>query len=687
MRRSIVSAAAVVGLALVLLGALGSGGRPVALAALPPVVTAPFYVALDCDLTSPGIQDNCTLAPGVTRTDVGVVFVNNSAAPYTIGAVGMRVIQSPTTPPFNGDRFTQLAGAASPSVDFNPDFNQQALPGGWSCVPSFSIFPFIGGADLTCSDANGIGNVIAANSSVTVATVHYSLSTGVLAPPQPVVFYGLFRVGGPANTNPFFCSDGQFCPAYSAIINVPATGVAVVLDCEMAVPGIQDSCTLPAGAPSADVAIVLVNTNASAIQLAAFNFDVEDPDPGRLNPPTISGPFSDRNPDLNQAQLSGTLVCPSVEADSALDRPGAAPGTVTSFLSCYDPGNGTTVGAGEQLTLATVHYLVPTTASPGPVPLALAHVALADQNALLIADCSSGCRGAAITIVSAPANAPSPTPMASPAITKVPAGVGSNVNAAVPAANLWICQIGPCGGPGEGDLEVVERVTGVLTGDQNGDSLPDGLGAYEFQVEFDNLVIQSVNPSDIVFSPGGAGAARGPANCTMSIASENLVRFGCVTSGQVQGPEGSFDLAKLDLVPAADDAKDLFPGNDNGMPTLIKDNQCELADVFGHPVQGTISGAGLLPACGDLSVTVRILEGDLNLDCKVDVADEALIAAHYGATFGSAFYQKWFDVEPRFHDLDVDIKDLQKVFGRDGSTCQAPMPPQPPVVPPFALAG
>jgi hypothetical protein len=37
----------------------------------------------------------------------------------------------------------------------------------------------------------------------------------------------------------------------------------------------------------------------------------------------------------------------------------------------------------------------------------------------------------------------------------------------------------------------------------------------------------------------------------------------------------------------------------------------------------------------------------------------------------------------KLHDLDIDIKDLQKVFGRDGSTCQQPVPPPPapPTVP------
>jgi hypothetical protein len=269
---------------------------------------------------------------------------------------------------------------------------------------------------------------------------------------------------------------------------------------------------------------------------------------------------------------------------------------------------------------------------------------------------------------------------------KVPDGNQSNADQTIPAANLWLCINGPCSGSGEGDLIVIEHAFNVHTGDQNNDTVEDGLGAYEFQVEYDNFVIQSINPSDIVFSPGGAGANRGPATCTFTLVLENAVRFGCVTTGPLPaGPTGSFDLAQLDLEPHPDLLNDIFPGNNNGTVTVLKDNGCELADVFGHPVLGSING-GLTPICGDLAVTVRILEGDLNLDCKVDVVDEQLIAMHYAAVFGSSLYSKWFDLEPGTHDLDIDIKDLQKVFGRDGSTCQAPIPSQPPLPPPVPFA-
>ncbi len=65
--------------------------------------------------------------------------------------------------------------------------------------------------------------------------------------------------------------------------------------------------------------------------------------------------------------------------------------------------------------------------------------------------------------------------------------------------------------------------------------------------------------------------------------------------------------------------------------------------------------------------------------------DEQAIAWRFGAEFGSLLYSQWYDLEPNTHDLDIDIKDLQKVFGRDGSSCQNPFPAQTPVAPPQPL--
>jgi hypothetical protein len=268
-------------------------------------------------------------------------------------------------------------------------------------------------------------------------------------------------------------------------------------------------------------------------------------------------------------------------------------------------------------------------------------------------------------------------------IPKLPEGNANNVDPLIPAANLWLC-LPPalCSGPGEGNLLVTERALNVQTSDSNTDGLDDGLGAYEFSVEYDNFVIQSVNPLDIVFSLGGAGANRGLPVCSFSLVFENVIHFGCATSAPLPaGPTGDFDVARLNLIPHPDLINDIFPGNDNGVVTVLKDNGCELVDVFGHAIIGSING-GLTPICGNLAVTVRILEGDLNLDCVVDVVDQQLISYRFGSFFGSDLYSKWYDLEPNLHDDDVDVKDIQKVFGRDGSTCQDPLPAQPPLPPP-----
>jgi hypothetical protein len=77
-----------------------------------------------------------------------------------------------------------------------------------------------------------------------------------------------------------------------------------------------------------------------------------------------------------------------------------------------------------------------------------------------------------------------------------------------------------------------------------------------------------------------------------------------------------------------------------------------------------------------------MLEGDLNLDCQVNVLDMMSVAGRYGSSFGLLLYDPFYDLEPKLTDFDIDIKDLQFVFGRDGSECQKPIPDQPPMPPP-----
>jgi fimbrial isopeptide formation D2 family protein len=271
---------------------------------------------------------------------------------------------------------------------------------------------------------------------------------------------------------------------------------------------------------------------------------------------------------------------------------------------------------------------------------------------------------------------------------------------------------------GKGHLVVFERLFNQLDA--------DGAGAFEFQLKFDHKIfdieifhgvdlngdgdcedggeVQAQDTVDACYLyqtgrvpnwPGGVGG------CDMSIINENFILFGCVSKNPQDingdpiptvGPIGASDVvATIHISPEPDLAFRLTPGQKNGVLRTILDENCEVADVFGDPLGsgqydefnreipliGIVTG-GLVEICDDLTVTTRILEGDLNLDCQVDVADDQEIAFRYGSFFGNLLYDPWFDLEPSLKDFDVDIKDLQKVFGRNGSDCAAPIPDQAP---------
>jgi len=548
----------------------------------------------------------------------------------------------------------------------------------------------------------------------------------------------------------------------------PALGqIHLALDCDTTTATDDAVCNIPVSSVAPIViGVTIGNNTAGSVTVGTYNFVVVNPDSTKIAPTVCDGaagpnppgpvdsgcaapPAQNANPDDQTA--GGSCHPPQPQEDD-----GTVGGGTGSFLSCF--GKSVPVANTPlHVNLANVTYsdLV---VAPTSTTLTLRDVAVSNTGLAEIASCNptidvdapcfsttlnfftptdtptpTNTNTAAPTDTFTPTNTATATNTFTPTNTATPTPLGASMikipescvgapspncddsDPQQPSANLFICQSGPCAGKGEGNLIVFEYATNVDTGDQNNDTIEDGVGAYEFDIEYDNFVIASVNPCDMVFSPtsvdpnnpGGSDgvldpeSARGPVDeqnaqnnnpycfpdvgganngtCAMSIITENVIHFGCVTSGQLPpGPEDDFDMAALNLIPHEDLAEDLFPGNDNGVVTIIKDNGCEIVDVFGHPVSGSVNG-GLLPVCGDVTVTIRILEGDMDLDCDVDVSDEQAIAWRYGAFFGSLLYSKWFDLEPNTHDLDIDIKDLQKVFGRDGSTCQNPVPAQTPV--------
>jgi len=246
-----------------------------------------------------------------------------------------------------------------------------------------------------------------------------------------------------------------------------------------------------------------------------------------------------------------------------------------------------------------------------------------------------------------------------------------------PTNNLWLVKNG-CTNPAEGmGCLLVHNLVFFVAFDAAGNLFPEGVGAWEEQIKFDHAVFD-LNLTEGPF----LGSTGRPTNCTMSIIAENDIRFACVSTGSSPpGPAGAGLLASIDVRPDADMLLRLRPTKDNGVVSTLLDENCELSDILGNPLPGTLPG-GLLPVCDDATITVRMLEGDANLDCEVNVLDEQAIAFRYGSFFGLLLYDYFYDLEPKLIDFDIDIKDLQFVFGRDGSTCQNPLPDQPPLPPP-----
>jgi hypothetical protein len=193
------------------------------------------------------------------------------------------------------------------------------------------------------------------------------------------------------------------------------------------------------------------------------------------------------------------------------------------------------------------------------------------------------------------------------------------------------------------------------------------IGGFEFEVRFDHTRI-CVN-----LVPGQAATDLGLI-CFVDDKDEGqplegIARMGCVTKGKNKEFPSEFktggpELAQVWIKPQPELYSINRPNQDNGVVVQLLDQNCELTDEQGHPIP--------VFSCEDAEVTIRFLEGDVEPDCQVDALDQQNVAFRWGAAEGSLLYNQRYDLEPSGTvkgDGDVDIKDLQFVFGRFGSSC------------------
>lgn len=98
----------------------------------------PLYYGLDCDTATPGVQDDCTLAPGATSIDVAVVAIRDeTTGPYSCDGVPdctipVSAFQFDVRNPDSAFLFPPPGG--SDNYNSNPDFNEAVFEGDWNCT-------------------------------------------------------------------------------------------------------------------------------------------------------------------------------------------------------------------------------------------------------------------------------------------------------------------------------------------------------------------------------------------------------------------------------------------------------------------------------------------------------------------------------------------------------------------------
>jgi len=294
---------------------------------------------------------------------------------------------------------------------------------------------------------------------------------------------------------------------------------------------------------------------------------------------------------------------------------------------------------------------------------------LADQTAFIFRTSDS----LTINCVAAPTPTPTATPNPVPRMQKLP-----------PLQNLFLTRQGVKIPPvrcvdGTNAAILAESINVPVTGaDPKNPAQAQQLGGFSFQVKYDPLKVC------VRLRPGPAWTVNPQQVCTVqdSVTAptlQGIARINCVTLGKATVVDTSTaagrTLALIEVRPQPEAYSQIRANQDNGQVVQLNNEACKLTDLQGHAIQ--------VLSCEDADVTVRFLEGDVEPDCQVNTLDTQAIAFRWGALKGSTIYNARFNLEPSGTqaDQDIDINDLQFVYGRFGSTCAAPHPTQGPVNP------
>ena len=213
----------------------------------------------------------------------------------------------------------------------------------------------------------------------------------------------------------------------------------------------------------------------------------------------------------------------------------------------------------------------------------------------------------------------------------------------------------------------------IVSADDKGASEFQQLAAFEFEVHYDaTKVCVTITVGDAFTAAGAVCVVEDQVSKPQL---EGVARVGCVTQGKGHEIDDLAPLATIDVYPQPEVYSQAKPNQSNGVVVQINNVGCDLGDEQGEAIP--------LFSCDDADITFRYLEGDVDPNCSIDASDAQAIAFRWGTEKGSLIYKDFMNLEPSNQqaDNDIDINDLQFVFGRFGSTCESPHPDQDPVNP------
>ena len=279
----------------------------------------------------------------------------------------------------------------------------------------------------------------------------------------------------------------------------------------------------------------------------------------------------------------------------------------------------------------------------------------------------------------------------------IPPAVAWSKSPTCPDGNVWLAEnnnLAQSGSECVGSASFDEVMT------NQGD--PNGLGGFSFDLHYDPT--QYIAPTiDLQPAIDLFAAAGRTLDCSITIAGNGIVHVACASTGPIgTGPQwvGPQVMAHVTLTPQDLLVEAIRPNKENGDVSTVKDDQVTVTNTCGQPLNdGTIEPIPGQPECqgnplqgvgpggvltgnpngGQLTNTIRRLEGDIDRDCSVDVSDMQNEASRFGMSVGNLLYNVFYDVNlPLQHgDGEIDINDIQFVYGRFGSECMSPIPPQP----------